>query len=146
MMANGVLQFKKQYSDYFVNYSGTQGNGENKFHGNWEIPNDCTGEFEIECVIPQWNGSYKQFGESHKMQLNLSISNDGVYGQGTDEVGFFVCRGQFDNGQVNFRKQYIGQHCLDYAGQYTDLGNNKANVKGRWAFEGDGDEFELNLE
>jgi len=148
-MTNGVLEFKKQYPEYFVNYSGMcKDDNPQLFQGNWEIPDNNTGEFEIECHIPKWKGYYKQGGEKKDMQLNLSISQDGVYGQGTDVNGFFVCRGEMkDNGEVLFRKQYLGKWFVDYYGQYKEGSDNHVKVKGHWSLQGETpEEFELKLD
>ena len=73
----------------------------------------------------------------------MSITQQGVYGQGTDVVGFFVTRGECrENGDVLFRKQYIGAHSVDYYGKYED-----GKVRGMWVLEGESPEhFELTLE
>ena len=69
----------------------------------------------------------------------MSITQQGVYGQGYDEVGFFICRGQcHGNGQVVFRKQYVGQHYVDYYGQWQDNGHGHGSVDGHWVLEGEG--------
>jgi len=142
-MNDGWLEFKKQYEAHFVNYRGQCTDGSGVFNGTWEIPGDCGGDFNIKCDLPRWSGYYVQGGAQNDMALDLSITQEGVYGQGSDVVGFFVCRGECrSNGDVLFRKQYVGAHSVDYYGKYED-----GQVRGQWVLEGESPEpFELKLE
>merc|ERR1712226_1525066 len=142
-MNDGTLEFKKQYEAHFVNYKGQCTDGSGVFNGTWEIPDDCGGEFSIKCELPRWSGYYVQGGAQNDMALDMSITQEGVYGQGSDVVGFFVCRGECrSNGDILFRKQYVGAHSVDYYGKYED-----GKVRGQWVLEGESPEpFELKLE
>merc|ERR1719433_1082116 len=66
-MSDGWLEFKKQYEAHFVNYRGQCNDNSGYFRGNWEIPGDCGGNFEIKCDLPRWNGYYVQGGEQNNM-------------------------------------------------------------------------------
>ena len=63
----------------------------------------------------------------------MSISTGGVYGQGWDQIGFFVCRGEVKGSHVYFRKQYVGQHSVDYWGEFHGTDHHgHGNVNGNW--------------
>ena len=64
----------------------------------------------------------------------MSISTAGVYGQGHDKVGYFVCRGEVQGSKVYFRKQYIGAHSVDYWGEFHAHGHHHGHgsVDGNW--------------
>jgi len=139
-MEDGWLVFKKQYPAHFVNYRGQCTDNSGWFSGNWEIPGDCGGEFKIRCELPRWDGYYIQGGNQNDMSLDMTITQQGVYGQGWDVNGFFVCRGECRaDGVVIFRKQYMGKWYVDYYGEYH--GNR---VTGHWELNGENPEpFEL---
>ena len=60
---------------------------------------------------------------------HLNIWNNTITGRGHDDVGEFTINGDFKpNGQVNFVKQYIGQHAVHYEGTYD--GNRI--ISGQW--------------
>jgi hypothetical protein len=67
------------------------------------------------------------------MQLVLSTTNGTagihrLHGEGTDFVGPFVIEGQvLDTGEVNFIKQYMGQHSWSYKGWMLPWG-----IAGHW--------------
>lgn len=144
-MTNEKVEFKKIYAQEPIFYSGSQAEFETKITGTWEIPDNCCGTWEMDLVTPKWKGWYKQDNVKEDMLLNLIIAKDGVDGQGIDTVGSFVIKGDFKDNQVTFTKQYIGQHAIEYEGEYKDLGGGEATVTGRWNYNGDGDEFELTL-
>ena len=77
-----------------------------------------------------WSGVYKQDGKEIFMVFkHMNIWNNLIEGRGSDEVGEFTISGDLKpNGQVNFVKQYIGQHSVQYEGQYVD---NKI-ISGQW--------------
>lgn len=141
-LTDGVLEFKKQYDAHFVNYKGQDTDNSGNFNGTWEIPGDVSGDFSIHCDIPKWSGYYVQGGQQNEMALDMTISQEGVYGHGTDVNGFFVCRGECkDNGDVIFRKQYVGKWALDYFGKYQD-----GKVTGKWYMQGEEpEEFEITM-
>lgn len=60
---------------------------------------------------------------------NMNIWNNRIHGNGSDEVGEFTIDGTFSpSGDVNFVKQYIGQHAVQYSGKYD--GNRI--ISGQW--------------
>merc|ERR1711879_355226 len=126
---NGWLGFVKDYGGWKVNYNG-KANPDNVFRGNWEIPGNCGGDFEISVRIPRWTGHYEQ-GGNHHMEMDLSITANGVYGNGYDDVGFWVARGYCNGNEVGFRKQYVGQHFVDYKGTYHGHSGD-ARVEGHY--------------
>ena len=68
----------------------------------------------------QWTGFWLQPGLTGRQQMRLSLRfADGVVrGEGDDLVGKFSIWGRYNgqNGRVRLRKQYAGQHHVDYAG------------------------------
>ena len=87
--------------------------------------------FEMTRVDKRWAGIYMQEGAETEMIFDhMNIFNNRIEGRGSDEVGEFTINGDFKpNGQVNFVKQYIGQHSVQYAGQYD--GNRI--ISGQWS-------------
>ncbi|CDW82683.1 UNKNOWN [Stylonychia lemnae] len=66
----------------------------------------------------------------------LIIAKNKVFGNGGDKIGVFIISGTINqpNGQVVFRKQYLGKHFVTYVGV---LSNKGKTVKGDWKIEGD---------
>ena len=83
-----------------------------------------------------WRGYYCQFDKQHPMEFqNMRIQQSGqIVGGGADEVGQFEINGQVNgspqHGQVNFIKQYIGQHKIVYKGVLTN-----GVINGKWGFD-----------
>ena len=140
-MSNNWLNCNKQYSTYCVNYRGQCLDHSGWFRGNWQIPGDCGGNFELRCDLPHWTGSYWQGSQRNDMAQDLSVTQKGVYGQGWDSEGFFVIRGECSGHDVYFRKQYVGKHHVDYYGKYHNHG--RAKVEGHWELDGEQNAFEL---
>jgi hypothetical protein len=67
------------------------------------------------------------------MHLYLSFEQGHVQGEGTDYVGPWVIRGQYDliGGHVGWTKQYVGRHRVDYRGSITPQG-----IEGGWQIRG----------
>ncbi|MEM6473777.1 MAG: hypothetical protein AAF802_29735 [Planctomycetota bacterium] len=54
--------------------------------------------------------------------LELSFSQGRIFGRGTDIVGDFDMDGELTNEWIFIRKQYVGQHSIDYHGQSVGEG------------------------
>lgn len=66
-----------------------------------------------------WVGFYNyRPGDRHRMDLRLEFGNGQVTGDGIDDVGQFLIRGQFDaaNRECHWTKTYIGRHDVFYRG------------------------------
>lgn len=125
---NGKAHFEKQYlGKHTVLYEG-QLNGE-RITGRWEVQG-TSDTFEMTRVDKRWAGVYMQNGEETEMIFDhMNIWMNKIQGRGRDEVGEFEINGTFENnGRVNFTKQYIGQHAVQYEGQYD--GNRI--ISGQW--------------
>ena len=68
-LQNGWMHFKKHYhGKHTVDYKGQCHDNSGWFRGNWEIPGDCGGNFEIKVELPRWKGNYVQGGQHHPME------------------------------------------------------------------------------
>ena len=124
------VQFVKQYpGSHSVNYNGQIHNG--VITGQWTIPGNCDGTFELRQDAPQWRGFFMYNGQQQPMGLRLNVQKPYVYGVGEDENGGFTIRGQYDGSNMNFIKQYHGKHSVQYAGQVQHNGQNSV-VTGFW--------------
>jgi len=129
-MQNNHFTFHKQYvGQHNVVYQGSMNQG--LMVGKWSIPGNCQGNFQIRCDSPSWSGCFWQGGNRQNMKLDLQVSQHGVFGMGFDQVGSFMCRGSTNGSQVQFAKQYFGQHTVFYNGEWH--GNN---IKGMWQIPG----------
>jgi len=135
--------FHKQYvGAHTVIYKGRIQNG-NLWVGNWSIPGNCQGNFQIRCKANKWKGAFWQNGQKNVMQLDMQVNNHGVYGNGHDSVGGFIIRGDTHGKNVSFYKQYYGQHTVLYHGQLNHAHND---IKGRWQIPGNCEgKFHLHL-
>lgn len=97
--------------------------------GTWNLEG-LSGSFEMSRADKRWSGVYTQEDMGVEMAFDhMNIWNNLIEGRGADEVGEFTISGdQKPDGQVNFVKQYIGQHSVQYEGQ---LVNNKI-ISGQW--------------
>ena len=132
-----IIYFEKKYDgQHSVFYRG-QGDQHNMFRGQWEIPNNCGGNFELKWNIPFWDGHFAQGGQNQPMSFAMNIDGNQVMGQGIDPVGGFAIYGTYNsgNGQCNFQKFYYGQHSVDYHGQHTKS-HGKDEIKGNWVIPG----------
>ena len=102
---------------------------------NWgNIPNK---------TVP-WKGNYSQGGQKSEMKFNNFQFNfgGGIFGSGSDQVGQFNINGSCaPNGEVNFKKQYVGKHTVDYKGKF-----NGTAIDGNWSVSGLTGPFHIELE
>jgi hypothetical protein len=65
-----------------------------------------------------WKGFWIQQGGRGWMYLQLQFKEGRIDGQGKDRVGRFGMTGTYstEDGKVELRKQYTGQHSVDYSG------------------------------
>lgn len=129
-MNNKVFKFHKQYQGgVTVIY---QGQAQGAFlAGQWSIPGNCQGKFQIKCNAPRWTGAFWQNGMQNNMHLDMQVDHFGVSGSGSDNVGCFLVRGQTQGNIVTFVKKYYGQHEVFYQGKWK--GNN---IQGVWQIPG----------
>jgi len=108
------VEFVKQYTgQHAVNYSGKLEGP--KIAGNWEIPDNCAGTFEIQLspeYVENWAGWFEQSDDKNDMDLNIHVDETGIFGVGSDPVGNFIVRGVYHMaiGKARFIKKYIGAH------------------------------------
>jgi len=136
---NCELSFVKQYiGAHAVNYNGVM-NARGIIKGSWEIPESCAGEFKIQMQFNRWKGHFEQGGEQTKMQLKMHVAPEGVFGLGTDDIGAFIMRGDWnqDTNLIQFVKQYIGAHQVLYQGYLTK--HKRWLIEGLWAIPGNCD-------
>ena len=67
-MQDGWLAFHKKYPSHSVEYRGQCNDNSGYFRGNWEIPGDCGGNFEVKVDLPRWVGYFKQDGDKYDME------------------------------------------------------------------------------
>lgn len=84
-----------------------------------------------------WKGFWRQamHGTQPMDQFELLFSPHGeVTGRGTDMVGVFFFRGEYNaaTGEVRMTKQYVGKHAVLYAGR----GDGEGRIVGTWALPG----------
>ena len=66
-----------------------------------------------------WVGFYNYSPkEKHRMDLNLAFAGGKVAGDGNDDVGCFVIKGQYDPAarECSWTKTYVGGHDVSYRG------------------------------
>ena len=56
------------------------------------------------------------FGRQPMNNLVIQFSSGELSGSGDDIVGPFVLSGRIEDDQILIRKQYLGQHSIDYQG------------------------------
>jgi hypothetical protein len=79
-----------------------------------------------------WRGYWEQLGWGRQPMHNLVLRFRGgaVQGEGTDCVGRFTFRGEYDDqGTVTLVKQYVGRHQVLYQGTHDGEGT----IFGRWS-------------
>ena len=66
----------------------------------------------------QCDGWWEQSGYGCQPMTNLIIefANGQLAGSGADIIGSFVLSGHIQGDQIEIRKQYLGQHAIDYHG------------------------------
>jgi hypothetical protein len=68
-----------------------------------------------------WEQDY--FGRQPMHDLTLAFEGGELHGSGFDIIGPFTFHGTIsESGQVVMRKQYIGQHSVEYLGTYDGEG------------------------
>src|SRR5947208_2997193 len=82
-----------------------------------------------------WTGFYN-YGpkDKRRMDLHLTFSHGKVTGEGTDDVGPFVVKGQYDvkNAECWWMKTYVGGHDVYYRGFREGKG-----IWGTWEIRND---------
>ena len=71
-----AVEFIKQYiGKHKVIYKGTLNKERNQVKGRWEIPDNCSGEFELnlQAVTQQWNNENEFNNKSYESLLALLI-------------------------------------------------------------------------
>lgn len=66
-----------------------------------------------------WTGFYNyQPKDKHRMDLHLSFTNGKISGEGNDNVGAFIIRGQYhaESAECHWTKTYQGAHDVFYRG------------------------------
>ena len=66
-----------------------------------------------------WTGFYNyRPGDRHRMELNLAFAEGRISGDGGDDVGTFLIKGQYDSSsrECHWTKTYIGAHDVFYRG------------------------------
>ncbi len=90
----------------------------------------------------EWNGFYEQFGNKNDVTFqNMQITQDGtISGGGKDPVGDFTISGSLTGSDVAFKKQYVGQHAVDYKGKL-----DQGAIKGTWDVFGQTGTYEIKM-
>ncbi|XP_065651879.1 uncharacterized protein LOC101241070 [Hydra vulgaris] len=78
-------------------------------------------------------GLYYQYNMPHEMEFEFfRMSKGNVSGQGSDKIGHFTMAGKYDNeGNISFKKQYIGKHAVEYVGSVIEL-TDGFKINGKW--------------
>jgi hypothetical protein len=66
-----------------------------------------------------WTGFYNyEPKDKHRMDLHLNFANGTMSGDGNDDVGRFLIKGNYDEtaGECTFHKTYVGSHTVFYRG------------------------------
>lgn len=98
-----------------------------------DIPKDS---FEIYIFFQNWKGFYIDNEIKQKMSLELNVSEEGVYGIGSDDIGKFNIKGMYNSKEktMKFVKQYFGKHRIYYVGN-TNSDNHTVICKGKWLID-----------
>jgi hypothetical protein len=85
-----------------------------------------------------WAGFWEQagWGRQRMTAFELHFSDGRVTGRGTDVVGPFTIRGEYETatGKVAWVKQYVGKHRVLYSG----TPDGEGSILGTWSLEVDG--------
>ena len=138
---DGAVNFVKQYEGaHAVNYTGTF-SSPTKITGDWEIPDNCKGTFEMNVDLEAWEGTFNQGETATEMQLMVDLDQDGIWGRGSDDVGNFLVKGDWIDGVIRFAKKYIGAHVVLYTGAVNADGGDffGISVSGTWEIKGNCD-------
>ncbi len=83
----------------------------------------------------EWTGFFVQpdSRQRHGMDLALRFAQGKISGEGSDAVGDFTIEGSYDIAKAKclWRKHYIGQHSVEYAGEAREGG-----IVGQWRIQG----------
>lgn len=113
------------------------------------------GEADLASTMPaplysgtQVEGQYFQYDSGFPMTFHsFSLQDNRVMGEGDDEVGSFTISGQYNlkKKTIEFLKQYIGQHSVDYKGT-LELHKTHIIFQGLWRIESLSDKFYLKVD
>jgi hypothetical protein len=82
-----------------------------------------------------WRGFWEQprYGRQAMQDFRLAFHDGAIEGRGTDLIGRFVFRGEFDTntGRVRMVKQYLGKHQVLYEGGPDGEGS----IAGTWSID-----------
>merc|ERR1712226_641542 len=136
MAMNGQTTINKHYPTHTVHYRGTM-DAHGWIRGNWDIPGNCNGQFELKVDQPWWSGWFEQNGQQNPIEFGLSVNGNLVTGSGADGVGCFSVHGNYNqgNGHMNFTKYYYGAHTVQYTGQHHQA-HGGATIDGHWSIPG----------
>lgn len=128
------LEFTKQYvGAHAVVYKGKLRRGTIK--GNWEIPGNCDGKFEITMKSNVWSGFYKGNDQDKTdFEVDINLEDNSVFGLGDDEHGAYTFQGGVDpdTSTIVMTKSYFGGHAVHYAGIVVSKGGVPTNIQGSW--------------
>jgi len=99
-------------------------------------PNPSTRDLETDPRFPsgEWSGFFVQPGspQRHWMVFYLEFRGGVMRGEGNDWVGVFHLAGKYDiiTGRCRWRKQYLGQHKVEYEGL-----NQGQGIVGIWTID-----------
>ena len=133
---DGQYSFMKRYvGAHVVCYQGGM-DKEGKITGNWVLPNGkARGTFELKQKVQIWTGVHRDKGKETKLTLRMMFGLGGVYGTGTDTIGFFEITGYFTGENFSFMKRYPGKVSVEeYGGKVTAKSKTSMTIEGRWTF------------
>jgi hypothetical protein len=82
-----------------------------------------------------WAGFWEQSGWGRQLmsEFELHFADGRVSGHGTDVIGPFAIRGEYDSptGKVAWVKQYVGKHRVTYAG----APDGEGSILGTWTVD-----------
>lgn len=90
-------------------------------------------QHEVDDRFPtgEWRGFFVQPDSTrrHMMNMALQFAEGRLSGTGEDWVGAFTISGRYDTrtGECSWRKQYVGQHSIEYGGRARNRG-----IVGQW--------------
>lgn len=126
------VEFVKQYEGaHALTYKGNLENDTLK--GTWHYGDEMTGNFEMVMVTQDWEGFFVYESDKSDMKLSLYCDEHGIFGFGSDDVGLFLVKGDYNSAisQIKFAKKYLGQHTVMYTGR-ASWNDSKVVVKGKW--------------
>lgn len=104
--------------------------------------NTIKNQFEQHPHFPsgEWEGFYLQYGTKHEMTCMLDFKEGKVTGSGSDVIGAFNWRGNYDaqEGTCQLVKIYLGQHNVYYKGYVDENG-----YWGNWEIYSKGEGFHI---